>query len=308
MKFRNVFINEVIKLWRRTTVKVMLIVALIIAAITPLADMDIYDRYSFEYDDIFYDWMLSEYSSVRETRDRALELGVESGEWRMKLVAQIVSNAEYIENCENHPESLSKEEISSVEEARKANELYWKLIEENDFSLYVGQMKTDCGYGIAAYREGAEAIKAFLEKDADKYTEKERELLLEISGSMRQIADLGEKTFDEAVAKGMRGSAADTRLIDSVAETLASVRGIDIEPKGDHDSSYAVYSYDFGYDGGYGYSGSYVYVYGEYLNDSAASVEKTLEKIAVAEYAAENGNTELTTARSLRYKMLSLVT
>ncbi|MBR5746848.1 MAG: ABC transporter permease, partial [Clostridia bacterium] len=232
----------------------------------------------------------------------------ESGEWRMKLVSQIVANDEEIERYEKfESEYEDKDYAEYVKQARTQNEIYWKLIEDNDFTLYISQAKDTCSYVIDSLKGESDTIKDAVGKRGDKYTESEKELALAVAGKYSQTAELADRFFKEAVANGMSGSAADTRLVDAIAATLSSGRGFGFEEKGDYTrGDYSdIIIYDR-YDRAQRIDVEYAYE--AFLEDLDSAAEELLSKVAVAEYAVANGNTEITTARSLRYNLFSLVT
>ena len=301
-QFGNIFVNELIKLWRRTTVKVLLIIALVIAALSPLTDIDFISNGDFEFNEVFTEWTVREYASVAEARDRAVKLGIRSGEWRMKLVSVIVENCRMIETYENNQAYQDKDTLNQIKNAREENEELWKLIEENDFKKYIAQLQTVCEPRIAAIRDESVGVKELFNDTEKKYSERVKSLANKISQDLDAAAGLAEKAFAEALSGKMEGTAADTRLVDAVSGLVLYGRSGAVNRYG-----FRVNSVRSAFDRAELVSGESD-ADTEYLEAAAEDAAALLESIAVAEYAIANGKDEMTTANASRGSLLSLVT
>lgn len=296
-QFAKVFVNELIKLWRRTTVKVLIAISLLIAVLAPIANLELSNDWRFDFNDVFTDYFLSEFPSVQKARDRALELGIESGEWRMKLLSQIVDNCRYLDYSDMKTIPFDNDELEYLKSLREENEFLWKLIEENDFKRYISEAREAAENGVALYaREAEEALKTLAADPGSKMSEAEKAQALELSDRFVKIIETIEKAFDAALKGNMKGTAADTRIIDYLADTAAGrgfeaqISDIVFDRRSDLLSPLLTGEYE------------------ELLKTADEDSKALLEKVSVAEYAISNGKDEMTTAQSVRYKMLSLVT
>lgn len=321
MKFKRLVTNEIIKLWRRTGVKVFIFITLAVALLSSVSPVSFYNGFEADFDSLFSRAGNSSKrgSEIYEIKKRAIENGIESGEWRMQPLTVIVNNTDQINwlkedgdyydlDDKKYQEHLeSNKETIKILEAEIA--VCWSIIESNDFKQYIAGKKAGSVQSIDPAR--LSDWKKEITADSNRLTDAEHALVEKYFEVVSKIYDIGAGFFDHALAADMEGSAADTRLVDSVSNIcltqssyLKTKSDFEVDPYADFMSSF-----DNGFGFGFGTKGIYSRnEYGRYLEDCIEDAEKTLEKLLVADYAAVNRVDEMTTANSARINHLSLVT
>lgn len=311
MKFKNLLKNELIKIWRRVSVKVLVIIFLAVAAISSLANFSIngiFGGYSYDVLENIGNYGKELNSRIDAIKERAAANGVDKDDWRYTFVKSIANDTRDIyfheESIKEYQEIIDtstdaediswyKSYIAELQEYisgyEKNIEELWAIIEKNDFNAFVELRRASPDENLNQLSLYVTAQKeAVKNSPSGVYTDAELKALDNYFAKTEQLISTARSAFDSAIALHIPGNTTYMRLIDSLVELTMDYYP-DLILKGD-------------------YLNPSIPVYTDYVISKTEKLQETLGKVAIIEYTVKNDVAEMTTAQSSRVNYQSLLT